>query len=75
MIAIDAYRIDVLDLAEKDKLPATAALATSGWWVGYGVIGSIALYLSDVGLSWNTAQFLPTDGDVHAACSCSTPCA
>ena len=63
-IAIDAYRIDVLDLAEKDKLPATAALATSGWWVGYGVIGSIALYLSDVGLSWNTvfllmAMFMP----------------
>ncbi len=63
-VVIDAYRIDVLAIAEKDKLPATAALATSGWWVGYGLIGSIALYLSDFGWSWNAvfllmAMFMP----------------
>ena len=57
-VVIDAYRIDVLEMSEKDKLPATAALATSGWWVGYGFIGSIALYLSDFGFSWNTVYLV-----------------
>ena len=52
-VVIDAYRIDVLAFTEKDKLPATAALATAGWWVGYGFIGSAALYLSDLDWSWN----------------------
>lgn len=51
-IVIDAYRIDVMDVSEKDKLPATAAMATSGWWVGYGLLGAIALYLSDFGNDW-----------------------
>ena len=52
-IVIDAYRIDVLSLAEKNKLPATSAMATSGWWVGYGFLGAIALYLSDFGNAWS----------------------
>lgn len=57
-VVIDAYRIEVLALAEKNKLPATAALATSGWWIGYGFIGAIALYLSDIGFSWNAVYVL-----------------
>ena len=57
-VVIDAYRIDVMALSEKDKLPATAGLATSGWWVGYGFIGSIALYLSDFGFSWNAVYLV-----------------
>ena len=57
-IAIDAYRIDVMDLSEKDKLPATAAMATSGWWVGYGFLGAIALYLSDFGNSWDSVYLI-----------------
>lgn len=57
-IVIDAYRIDVMNLEEKDKLPATAAMASSGWWVGYGFLGAIALYLSDFGLDWSRVYFL-----------------
>ena len=57
-IVIDAYRIDVLTLAEKDKLPATSAMATSGWWVGYGFLGAVALYLSDFGNSWSSVYLI-----------------
>ncbi|KAA0450048.1 MAG: AmpG family muropeptide MFS transporter, partial [Candidatus Thioglobus sp.] len=57
-IVIDAYRIDVMDIEEKDKLPATAAMATSGWWVGYGFLGAVALYLSDFGTDWNGVYFI-----------------
>ena len=57
-IVIDAYRIDVMQLEEKDKLPATAAMATSGWWVGYGLLGAVALYLSDFGASWERVYLL-----------------
>ncbi|SMM97776.1 AmpG permease [uncultured Candidatus Thioglobus sp.] len=28
-------------------------MATSGWWVGYGFLGAIALYLSDFGTAWD----------------------
>ena len=57
-IVIDAYRIDVMHLEEKDKLPATAAMATAGWWVGYGLLGAVALYLSDFGASWERVYLL-----------------
>ncbi|MGH1486251.1 MAG: AmpG family muropeptide MFS transporter [Cellvibrionaceae bacterium] len=46
-IAIDAYRIEVMDEAEKDKIPAAAAMTTSGWWTGYSLPGAFALILSD----------------------------
>lgn len=51
-IVIDAYRIDIMHEDEKDKLPAAASMATAGWWVGYGFLGAIALYLSDFGNDW-----------------------
>ncbi|SFV66186.1 AmpG permease [hydrothermal vent metagenome] len=57
-IVIDAYRIDVMNTDEKDKLPATAAMATSGWWVGYGFLGAIALYLADFGNDWNLVYLM-----------------
>ncbi len=57
-VVIDAYRIDVMDLEEKNKLPATAAMATSGWWVGYGFLGAVALYLSDFGNTWDEVYLL-----------------
>ncbi len=57
-IVIDAYRIDVMDVDEKNKLPATAAMATSGWWVGYGFLGAVALYLSDFGQDWSSVYLL-----------------
>ncbi len=57
-IVIDAYRIDIMSLKEKDKLPATAAMATSGWWVGYGFLGAVALYLSAFGINWDGVYLL-----------------
>ena len=57
-IVIDAYRIDIMNLEEKDKLPATAAMATSGWWVGYGFLGAVALYLYSFGVDWSSVYLI-----------------
>ena len=46
-IAIDAYRIEIIDHSEQEKIPAAAAMATSGWWTGYALPGALALILSD----------------------------
>jgi len=52
--AIDAYRIEALDESESQKIPAGAAMATSGWWAGYSLPGAVALILSDhPGLNWD----------------------
>jgi len=59
-VAIDAYRIEIIDLGENDKLTAAAAMTTAGWWTGFGLPGGIALLLADLpGWSWgNVYQFL-----------------
>lgn len=55
-IAIDAYRIDIINENEKDKLSAGSAMATAGWWTGYGGMGAIPFFISDIpGLSWSEA--------------------
>lgn len=46
-VAIDAYRIEIIDESEPEKIPAGAAMATSGWWTGYSLPGAAALILSD----------------------------
>ena len=46
-IAIDAYRIDILPEAESEKATAAAAMATSGWWSGYALLGAIPFFLAD----------------------------
>jgi len=54
-VAIDAYRIDVMDEDEVEKMPYAAAAATGGWWAGYGFIGgALALFLGgeNIGLLW-----------------------
>lgn len=55
-IAVDAYRITLFRLDEADeKLPFSSALATTGWWAGYGFIGgALALILGGetLGFSW-----------------------
>lgn len=55
-VAIDAYRIEVFDESEVEKMPYAAAAATGGWWAGYGFIGgALALYLAGetIGMSWS----------------------
>lgn len=52
-IAIDAYRIEVMSESEPEKIPAGSAMATSGWWTGYGMLGAPAFFLADVpGWTW-----------------------
>ena len=52
-VAIDAYRIETLAEEEANKIPAAAAMATSGWWTGYSLPGAVALILSDqAGIEW-----------------------
>lgn len=52
-IGIDAYRIDSIGLDEARVQSAAAAMATAGWWTGYGAIGAIPFFLSDLpGWDW-----------------------
>lgn len=57
-IAIDSYRVLLFKPEEKDsKLPFASALATAGWWAGYGFIGgTLALFLGGetIALPWST---------------------
>ncbi|NMM41731.1 AmpG family muropeptide MFS transporter [Pseudoalteromonas arctica] len=47
-IAIDAFRIDTLSENESHKATAAAAMATSGWWSGYALLGAIPFYMADM---------------------------
>ncbi|MGX5913566.1 AmpG family muropeptide MFS transporter [Aliidiomarina sp. Khilg15.8] len=52
-IGIDAFRIDSIGVDEARVQSAGAAMATAGWWTGYGALGSIPFFLSDLpGWGW-----------------------
>lgn len=59
-IAIDAYRIDVIGNHEKPLLGMVAGLATAGWWTGYGGLGAIPFWLTDIGWQWHQLYLLFT---------------
>ena len=46
-LAIDAYRITVIDESETHLLGHAAAMATCGWWVGFSLPGVFAFNLAD----------------------------
>jgi len=53
-IAIDGYRIDIIGEDEKEKLSAASAMATSGWWTGFGGLGAVPFFMADLpGWSWS----------------------
>lgn len=53
-IAIDAYRIDVIATHEREKLAAASAMATAGWWTGYGGLGAVPFFIADLpGWQWS----------------------
>lgn len=53
-IAIDAYRIEIINPDETEKIPAGAAMATSGWWTGFSLPGGLAFILADIpGWTWS----------------------
>ncbi|MFC3033437.1 AmpG family muropeptide MFS transporter [Pseudoalteromonas fenneropenaei] len=58
-IAIDAYRIDSFAEHEQDKITAAAAMATSGWWTGYALLGAIPFFLADLpGVNWPQVYYV-----------------
>ncbi len=58
-ISIDAFRIDTLAENESHKATAAAAMATSGWWSGYALLGAIPFYLADMpGWQWSEVYYL-----------------
>ena len=58
-IAIDAFRIDSLDTNESVKATAAAAMATSGWWSGYALLGALPFFLADIpSFSWSKIYFV-----------------
>lgn len=46
-VAVDALRIELFDLDEPEKLGASAAMATIGWWLGYGGLGAGLILFAD----------------------------
>lgn len=46
-VAIDAYRIEIIPRHETAKISHAAAMTTAGWWVGFGLMGSIPFFLID----------------------------
>jgi PAT family beta-lactamase induction signal transducer AmpG len=58
-IAIDAFRIDSIQAHEKSALSGASAMATAGWWTGYGGLGAIPFFLiGQAGLSWPDIYFI-----------------
>lgn len=58
-IAIDAYRIDIIKPHEKEKLAAASAMATAGWWTGFGGLGAIPFFIADLpGWQWSEIYFV-----------------
>ena len=57
-IAIDAFRVDTIMQHEKAALSGASAMATAGWWTGYGGLGAIPFFLVDLpGFTWQTLYF------------------
>nr|WP_284700365.1 MFS transporter [Opacimonas viscosa] len=58
-IAIDAFRVDSIQAHEKSALSGASAMATAGWWTGYGGLGAIPFFLiGQAGLSWPDIYFI-----------------
>ena len=46
-IAVDALRICLIPRDEPGKVGAGSAMATSGWWIGFGGFGAVALFVAE----------------------------
>lgn len=58
-IAIDGYRIDIIDENEREKLSSGSSMATAGWWTGYGGMGALPFFIADSsGWYWPQIYFL-----------------
>jgi PAT family beta-lactamase induction signal transducer AmpG len=46
-IAIDAYRVELIPRSDQARISYGSAMATSGWWTGYGLLGALPFWLVD----------------------------
>ena len=46
-VAVDALRIELISKEEPEKVGAASAMATSGWWLGFGGMGAVGLFLAE----------------------------
>ena len=52
-LAIDAYRVTIIEEHEEHMIGHAAAMATCGWWTGASLPGAFAFILADQ-FGWNT---------------------
>lgn len=53
-VSVDAYRVELFPREEQAKISHAAAMATSGWWTGYGLLGAVPFLLVDtIAGGWN----------------------
>ncbi|MDT8450293.1 MAG: MFS transporter permease [Wenzhouxiangellaceae bacterium] len=55
-VAIDAYRVELIPRSDQARISYGSAMATSGWWTGYGLLGALPFWF--VGMlpgGWNSA--------------------
>ena len=55
-LAIDAYRVTVIEEHEEHLIGHAAAMATCGWWTGLSLPGAFAFILADQ-FGWNAVFF------------------
>ncbi len=46
-VVIDAYRVDLIERSDQTRISYAAAMATAGWWTGYGLLGALPFWLVD----------------------------
>src|SRR6056297_864906 len=55
-IAIDAYRVELIPREDQARISYGSAMATSGWWTGYGLLGALPFWFVDtLAGGWNSA--------------------
>lgn len=53
-VSVDAYRVELFPREEQGKISHGAAMATAGWWTGYGLLGALPFLLVDsIEGGWN----------------------
>jgi len=58
-IAIDAWRVELIPRADQARISYGSAMATSGWWTGYGLLGALPFWLvDDLAGGWAEAYLL-----------------
>lgn len=58
-VAVDAYRVELFPRSEQGKISHGAAMATAGWWTGYGLLGALPFLVVDgIAGGWNTVYLV-----------------